>query len=248
VPIVVPIVVGDSRQTSDLPEGNRKNDGQALVTVIPGVAEEPRKPVKPVEPAPPVQAAAQIKTNTAFSSSPSGACAPYGHDLTKPLGSEVTIGQRFAIKGDIGLLQDISDGEYNVYAYKDDIDNIAKYARMVVEGIAGVPWDNQRATLGDIMDSVAKRMSRDKLEWPAGWLAVLKELRKGGQCHTKYTPPRNPNWVGYQNHDGPPNEMDVRARINSDFQMCDDWICRNDAGREAADFTAKNSVGAWVKP
>jgi hypothetical protein len=175
------------------------------------------------------------------------ACAlTNGHDVTKPLGSEVTTGQRFAIKEDIALLQEISDGEYNVYAYKDDITTLAEYTRMVVEEIAGVPWDNQRSTCAGMMDAVAKQMTRDRKEWPAGWLAVIKALRKGGPCHTQYTPPKPAHWVHMQDHEGPPNAQDAKRLSSGDWELCFDWLRRDSAGREAAGYKAK-ADGVWVR-
>jgi hypothetical protein len=255
IPCAEPMAQADSGQPSDLPEVNPKNGGQAVVTVMPVQTvspAQPEQPSYPVEPAPPAKpAAAQESKPGGLTTSPSGACAPFGHDVTKPLGSEVTIGQQFTIKDDMQLLTEISDGEFNAHAYKQtgDIDLLCEYVRMVVEEIAGLPWDNQRATCADIMDVVAKRMQRAGVRYPEGWFKVLKLLQKGGACKAvePYRPPRNPNWVGYQNHDGPPNANDVKAHNHFDFQMCDDWIKRDEAGRAAEGFTAKNSVGAWTK-
>jgi len=256
-PCAEPIAQADSCQSSDVAEDSCQNGGQAVVTVMPVQTALPAQPEQPnylIEPAPLVQAAAQIKSRAGLTSpQPLGACAPlHDVDVTKPLGSEVTIGQQFTIKHDMQLLTEISDGEFNPNAYKQtgDIDLLCEYTRMVVEEIAGVPWDNQRATCAGIMDAVAKRINRSGNRYPAGWLKALKELQKGGTCKQvePYRPPQNPSWVGYQSHDGPPNERDVKAHINSDFQLCDDWLCRNEAGRADQGFTVKNSVGAWTRP
>jgi hypothetical protein len=246
----------DSGQASDVAEDSRQNGGQAVVTVMPvqtASPAQPEQPTNPAESAPPAKTAAaqESKPGGLTTSQPSGACAPYGHDVTKPLGSEITIGQQFTIEDDMQLLREISDGEFNPNAYKQtgDIDLLCEYTRMVVEEIAGVPWDNQRTTCAVIMDAVAKQINRAGKQYPKGWLKVLKELQKGGTCKAvePYRPPQNPNWVGYQNHDGPPNERDVKAHSNSDFQLCDDWICRNEPGRADEGFTVRNTVGAWAR-
>jgi hypothetical protein len=253
-PLCTPCALDDSGQPSDLSEVNPKNGGQALVTVIPGVSRtHPFNPVEPAKPAPPAKPAAaqESKPGGLTTSQPSGACAPFGHDVTKPLGSEVTIGQQFTIKDDMQLLTEISDGEFNPHGYKQtgDIDLLCEYVRMVVEEIAGVPWDNQRTTCAGIMDAVAKRINRAGKQYPKGWLLVLKELQKGGACKAvePYRPPRNPNWVGYQNHDGPPNEWDAKPYASSDWNMCRDWICRNEAGRAEERYTVKAADGIWDK-
>lgn len=246
----------DSGQLYDVAEDSAQNGVQAVVTVMPVQPckrLEPEKPGKQVEPAPPAKPAAALepKIKTARAFSPSGACAPFGHDVTKPLGSGITIGQQFTIKDDMQLLTEISDGEFNAHAYKQtgDIDLLCEYVRLVVGEIAGVPWENQRTQCADIMDAAAKRINRAGKQYPKGWLLVLKELRKGGACKAvePYRPPKPAHWVGYQDHEGSPNERDVQAHIQSDFQMCDDWICRNEAGRVDAGFTVRNNVGAWTK-
>jgi hypothetical protein len=247
--------VADSSQISDLPEVNPKNGGQALVTVIPGVSRENREePVKPVKPAPLVQAAAQVQTGASLSSSLSGACAPFGHDVTKPLGSEVTLGQQFTIKDDMQLLTEISDGEFNPNAYKQtgDIDLLCEYVRMVVEEIEGLPWDNQRTTCAGIMDVVAKRINRAGKRYPKGWLLVLKELQKGGVCKAvePYRPPVSTSGWGL-------DMAAIRERLrkwgtqwenqNGLWQLCADGIKRNEANREADGYTVKHADGIWDK-
>jgi hypothetical protein len=118
-----------------------------------------------------------------------------------------------------------------------------------VEEIAGVSWDNQRATCADIMDAAAKSIQRSGQRYPEGWFAVFKRLRqKGGLCSTKYTPPRNTNWVAHQTHDGPPNEWDAKAHTASEWELCRDWLCRNATNREADGYTVKAADGSWDKP
>jgi len=249
----VPSTVSTSAQISDLSEVSPKNGDQSVVTVIPGVSRENREePEQPVKPAPLVQAAAQVQTGASLSSSLSGACSPYGHDVTKPLGSETTIGQHFAIADDIELLQGISDGEFNVYPYKEtgDIDLLAEYTRMVVEKNAAQPWDNQRATCARLMDSVAKQIKRDGQEYPAGWLAVIYELRNGGKCVVTIR-------RKFQQPGGWGDLAVIRATLKkynntyknngSGWEMCGDGICRQQADRETQGFTLKAADGIWDK-
>jgi hypothetical protein len=250
-----PIAKPDSDQSSDVVEDSGQNGGQAVVTVIPGVSRENREePDKPIEPAPLVQAAAQIQTGASRSSSPSGACAPYGHDVTKTTGSEITIGQRFQGLDDMELLTEISDGEFNAHAYKQtgEIETLAGNTRMVVEEIAGLPWDNLRTTCADIMDTVARRIRRADLRYPKGWFAVFQQLRqKGGTCSTKYTPPVTSTSTGWGDLSA------IRASLrahggkypnNTAWEMCGDGIKRIASSREAEGFTVLAADGIWDKP
>jgi hypothetical protein len=206
-------------------------------------ASDPDKEIISSSPAP---KAAQGLPGVMVASS-SGACAPGPHDLTAAM-KKTTIGQRFAAcADDVELLQEISDGEYNPYAYKTDIDDLARYARVIVAEISGQPWDGLRDTCARIMDAVAKRMQRDRVEYPAGWLAVLKQLQKGGPCKTKTPPARDPSWPAWQKHYGPPNAQDVMSCNARGFELCSDWLCRDEKGRAAEGFTVKNAEGIWEK-
>ena len=225
---------------SDNAEVSSQNGHGALVTVIPVSTEGTEK--------------AEITTSKPgllTTSRTFGAGAPTGHNNDKPLGSGITIGAQFGNqKNDFTLLAQITDGIFEPWSYKGELDVLMKHVRAVVIERAAQPWDKQRSTLAQIVDQATKRAAAEG-DRNKGWFKSLKELQQGGPCKNDYQPPPLT---------GPEQLAANRARgfvgkaltsfndfANQVTELCADCVYRTADARQETGYTIQAADGVWDK-
>jgi len=245
-----PIANPDFAQVADPLDSNGQNPAVSLCN-----RQHPQEPIKPTKPDYPAKPAEQSKNLGGQDFSHIAAQANVTKTVgvgTRSLGVEVnapaahadeTIGQRFAGYDDEQLLEEISDGEIDVYKLKitgsigrhgvesGDVQTVAIYARKAIAEIAAQPWPATLAACARLMDRTIRLMRKDSVEYPPGWLLVLKELQRSGNkpCSWKRTGSddfvRDPAW-----------------------EMCRDGIRRREADRVTERYTVKAADGVWDRP
>ena len=161
-------------------------------------------------------------------------------------GTDQAVGSWFENVPDNLLLQAITDGGYtskDVGAYYQYAGTLMAACKEAIATRAAALFVG-RATCAVLMEDVIKILQRTNAQYPPAWLRVKKELAKTpGPCKRVEAVKSKPQW---QTHDGPPNAQDAKANNSGDWELCEDWIRRDPAGRAATGYTEKRD-GVWCK-
>jgi len=221
--------------------------------------DEPTKPVYPDEPAPPKPAAQGENLSGVLET---GAAAPNPANVTQ------TIGQRFAGYDDEQILEEISDGEVDVYKLKipgnpgrhgvetGDVETLAIYARKAIAEVADQTWEATHTACARLMDRTIRLMRAQNEEYPPGWLLVLKQLQRSTKtCSWKRTPSddRRPIVVSDLAAARAQGKVDrpltqKHALNGQAMYLCSDAIYRLAGDRDHYGFTVQAADGVWDKP
>jgi len=175
--------------------------------------------------------------------------SPLGASPQTPL-TDLTVGKYFANMGnDEQLLGCATDGELDTGKIDStEVTLLAEAVRHVAANeMSAMPWDGQRATLVRVMEHVITLCGKWERRYPPAWLKVKHEIAQSPGKVGQPVPPAPKKWIGFQTHDGLPTARDAKTHNGAGWELCIDWIRRDDTGRLSSGYTIKNGDGIWCK-